>query len=73
MRLSAWLLILSSLVAAATMVISMLPVLDTQGLLQVATWHRWAGLVVVVSAVLHLLALGANQVRLRSLRKTRPV
>lgn len=53
-RWSAWLLIASSIGAAGTMLFSMLPVLDTESMLQVATLHRYAGLTVVVAAVLHL-------------------
>ncbi len=54
---SSWLLVLSSLVAAGTMFLSMLPVLDTQGLLQAAAVHRYAGLLVVIAAVVHVYAL----------------
>ncbi len=56
-RWSAWGLVVSSLAAAATMLISMLPWLDTQGLLDMAALHRYAGLAVVVFAILHVHAL----------------
>ena len=56
-RWSAWALVISSLVAAGTMLVSMLPLLDTDGLLQMAMLHRYAGLAVVVSAVFHLYSL----------------
>ncbi|MCA9160287.1 MAG: hypothetical protein KDA72_18270 [Planctomycetales bacterium] len=56
-RWSAWALVLSSLVAAGTMLVSMLPLLDTEGLLQMAVLHRYAGLAVVVSAIFHLYSL----------------
>ncbi len=56
-RWSAWALVISSLVAAGTMLVSMLPVLDTAGLLEMATLHRYAGLAVVVSAIFHLYSL----------------
>lgn len=56
-RWSAWALVISSLVAAGTMLASMLPVLDTAGLLQMAMLHRYAGLAVVVSAIFHLYSL----------------
>ena len=56
-RWSAWALVLSSLVAAGTMLVSMLPLLDTEGLLQMAVLHRYAGLTVVVSAIFHLYSL----------------
>ncbi len=56
-RWSAWALVVSSLVAAGTMLVSMLPVLDTQGLLEMAILHRYAGLAVVISAIVHLYSL----------------
>ncbi len=56
-RWSAWGLVLSSLVTAGTMLLSMLPVLDTTGLLQMTMLHRYAGLAVVVAACVHLIAL----------------
>lgn len=56
-RWSAWALLLSSLAAAGTMLVSMLPWLDTAGLQDMAWLHRYAGLAVVVSAVLHAYAL----------------
>jgi len=52
-RWSIWTLVLAGLVTAGTMFASMLPVLDTAGLLQAATLHRYAGLIVVVAAVTH--------------------
>ncbi len=54
---SAWALILSSLLAAGTMLLSMLPLLDTQELRDVAVLHRYAGLAVVVAAILHAYSL----------------
>ncbi len=56
-RWTAWLLILSSLVTAATMFLSMLPILDTQGLVFVLGIHRFAGLTVAAAAVLHAMSL----------------
>lgn len=56
-RWSAWALVLSSLVTAATMLVSMLPLLDTTGLLQMAMLHRYAGLAVVMAACMHLFSL----------------
>lgn len=56
-RWSAWALVLSSLVTAGTMLVSMLPVLDTTGLLQMAMLHRYAGLAVVIAACVHLFSL----------------
>ena len=39
------------------MFLSMLPILDTQGLIEMLAVHRYAGLVVVVAAVTHLYTL----------------
>ena len=64
-RLSAWLLVISSIVTAGTMFVSMLPILDTAGLLEFAMLHRYAGLVVVVSAVVHVYALCCTKLGLR--------
>ncbi len=56
-RWAAWGLVASSLAAAGTMLLSMLPVLDTEGLLAMVELHRYAGLAVVVFAALHLFTL----------------
>lgn len=56
-RWSAWGLVASSLVAAASMLVSMLPVLDTQGLVSIASVHRYAGVAVVATAILHVYCL----------------
>jgi hypothetical protein len=60
-RWSAWALVLSGLAAASTMLFSMLPIFDTQGLLTMAAIHRYAGLAVVVAAVFHVYALGCTK------------
>ena len=56
-RWMAWGLIASSLVAAGTMLLSMLPLFGTDALLLVASVHRYAGLVVVVAAIFHVYSL----------------
>jgi hypothetical protein len=56
-RWSAWLLVVGSLAAAGTMFLSMLPVLNTESLKQVALLHRYAGIVTVVAAVLNVFAM----------------
>lgn len=56
-RWAVWGLVVSSLATAATMLISMLPWLDTQGLRDMAMLHRYAGLAVVVFAILHVFSL----------------
>ncbi len=64
-RWSVWALVVSGIAAAGTMFLSMLPVLGTDDLLQVAELHRYAGLAVVAAAVLHLYALGCTRFGLR--------
>jgi hypothetical protein len=60
-RWSSWLLILSALATAGTMFLSMLPLLDTAGLHQVLSVHRFAGLATVAAAVLHAFALAMTR------------
>jgi hypothetical protein len=64
-RWSAWTLVVSALITAGTMFLSMLPVLDTKGLIEVAALHRYAGLVVVVAAIFHAYALLCTRLKLR--------
>lgn len=64
-RWTAWALVISSLVAAGTMFLSMLPILDTAGLLTSAAVHRYAGLAVTAFAALHLFALTCVRFGLR--------
>ncbi len=64
-RMSAWVMVLAGILTAGTMFLSMLPILGTDGLHQAAEVHRWAGLVVVVSAAFHLLALFCTRLGLR--------
>lgn len=64
-RLSAWVLVLSSIAAAGTMFISMLPILDTAGLKEFALLHRYAGVAVVAAAILHFYALSCTKLGLR--------
>lgn len=64
-RFSAWLLVLSSIMTAGTMFISMLPILDTAGLREFAVLHRYAGVAVVAAAILHLYSLSCTKMGLR--------
>lgn len=64
-RWSAWALVISSLIAAGTMFLSMLPILDTAGLIEVAALHRYAGLAVVIAAIFHAYALLCTRLKLR--------
>jgi hypothetical protein len=56
-RWSAWALIATSIATAGTMLLSMLPWLDTQGLRDMSLLHRYAGLGVVIAAILHAYSL----------------
>jgi len=47
------------------MLISMLPALDTDGLLQLTELHRYAGLITAVAALVHLAALGIRHFGIR--------
>ncbi len=60
-RWTAWLLVISSLLTAGSMFLSMLPILDTAGLHEAVAVHRWTGLVVVVSALFHLFAISCTR------------
>lgn len=60
-RWSSWGLVLSSLLAAGVMFLSMLPILGTDGLVQAIDVHRYASLTVVVMAILHLYALAITR------------
>lgn len=53
-RWSTWALILFSLGATGTMLVSMLPVLATDEMLTMARIHRYAGLAVVAFAIINL-------------------
>lgn len=64
-RWSAWLLVVSSIAAAGTMFVSMLPILDTDGLKFYALLHRYAGLLVVVAAIVHFYSLVCTKFGLR--------
>ena len=64
-RWSAWALVLSSLLAAGTMIFSMQPLLGTSELSLVVTIHRYAGLAVVVAAIFHCYALLCTRAGLR--------
>lgn len=56
-RWSAWLLVISGLIVAGTMLFSMLPALNTSELIQMIGVHRLAGLATIVAISLHSCAL----------------
>jgi hypothetical protein len=53
-RWSLWLVMLASFAVAGSMLLGMLPILDTQQMAWSIWIHRYAGLLVVVGLVLHL-------------------
>ena len=63
-KLTFWLILASGLVVTGTMLLSMLPLFGTHGLELLLEIHRWAGLIVVVAAVLHLYGVLAARLRL---------
>lgn len=54
---SAWVLVIGSLTTAASMMIGMLPAMNTAALLQLTEVHRYAGLTAAVAAVAHVSSL----------------
>ena len=52
-KLTFWLILISGFTTAATMLISMLPILGTHDMEQMLTLHRYAGLMLVVTMVIH--------------------
>jgi len=53
-KVAFWLMLISGVVTAGTMLVSMLPLLGTADMNQMITLHRYAGLVLVVATVVHL-------------------
>jgi hypothetical protein len=64
-RLMFWVLLASGLVVTMTMLLSMLPLFGTDGLHQLLDVHRYAGLVAVVAALLHLYSVVLQRVGMR--------
>ena len=62
-KLAFWLLLISGVVTAGTMLLSMLPVLGTQQMNQMITIHRYAGLVLVIATIVHLYTVVLSKLR----------
>ena len=62
---SVWVLIAGAMVTTATMLASMLPLLDTNGLLQAVQIHRYAGLLTAIAAIFHTFSLIAGRLGYR--------
>lgn len=56
-RWSAWTMVLASLVVIASMLLCMLPLLDTVDMRRMIDVHRYAGLAVVATAAMHAASL----------------
>lgn len=56
-KLMFWLILVGGLLVALTMLVSMLPLFDTEGLHEMLVLHRYSGLLVVVAAAIHLYGL----------------
>ncbi len=64
-RWSVTFVVFSGLVTAGAMFLSMLPILDTAGLVQAAALHGYSGLIVVIAAIFHAYAILCTRVGLR--------
>jgi len=64
-RWSLWLVLLSSLGVAASMLLGMLPLFDTEQMHLAVALHRYCGLSVVVGLIIHLYALAIQRAGLR--------
>ncbi len=53
-KLTFWLILLTGLLTAATMLFSMLPIMGTHEMEQMLTIHRYAGLALVVVTIMHV-------------------
>ena len=64
-KLTFWLFLASGLIVALTMMLSMLPVFGTEGQHALLDIHRYAGLMAVVTLVLHLYGVLLQRARIR--------
>jgi hypothetical protein len=60
-----WTLLVAGLVVTMTMLLSMLPLLGTDGLHTMLAVHRWSGLVIVVALIFHLYSVLRRRVGTR--------
>lgn len=64
-KLTFWIILASGLVTVSTMLVSMLPVPDTDTMHQLLDIHRYSGLLLVVAALFHLYAVSLRRLGLR--------
>ncbi|NOX53256.1 MAG: hypothetical protein GXP27_02225 [Planctomycetes bacterium] len=60
-KLTFWLMMISGIVVAGTMLLSMLPLFGTHTLEELLDLHRYSGLVLATAALLHLYSVCANR------------
>ena len=59
---SLWGVLFSSVVVAGSMLLQMLPVLDTEGMLEVTELHRYSGLVLSASLILNVYSIAIRRI-----------
>jgi hypothetical protein len=64
-KLMFWTVLVAGFIVTMTMLLSMLPVFGTDGLHRLLDIHRWAGLVAVAAAILHLYSVVLQKIQLR--------
>ena len=64
-KLSFWIILASGLVTVMTMLLSMLPLFDTEGLHGLLDIHRYSGLLLVVATMFHLYGVFLRRLGLR--------
>ena len=52
-RIAYWLILVTGLISAATMLVSMLPVFGTEDMLLLLDLHRYSGLILVAAFAIH--------------------
>ena len=64
-RLTFWIILASGFVTVSTMLVSMLPWYDTDGLQRMLDIHRYSGLLLVVATIFHLYGVWLRRLGLR--------
>ena len=64
-KISFWIMLAAGVATAGTMLVSMLPLLDTVAMQNMITLHRYAGLVLVVAVIFHFYGVWLGKLGLR--------